>query len=90
MAKKRTTGGDQSIIRAAIIEDQGTGVLPAMSPDTFDDFVSWLYERVDLRSFQQSRSDVKAKYYRQFIAYTAKNNPKRLQLLLFSNQQKVK
>lgn len=58
---------DKSIITEQIKECQTEGVLPNMPPDLFDDFITWLYERVDIYSFQQSKIDYKIRMYRQFI-----------------------
>ena len=45
----------------------GVDYLPYMNPDMIDDFITWLYERVDLRSFAQSDIGVKYRYRRQFL-----------------------
>ena len=58
---------DKSILTANIKECQTEGILPQMPPDLFDDFITWLYERVDLFSFQQSKIEYKMKMYRQFV-----------------------
>lgn len=78
----KSTNPETGQARQVIVEDIRAGAFPAMNPDIFEDFVTWLYERVDLRSFAQSRADVRLSYYRKFILSTAKENPKRLQLIL--------
>ncbi len=58
---------DKSIITSDIKDCQAQGVLPQMPPDLFDDFITYLYERVDLLSFQRSKFDYKMRMYKQFI-----------------------
>jgi hypothetical protein len=58
---------DKSDIRKILKLEAENSVLPALSPDFLDDFISYLYKAVDLRSFAQSRPEVKAVYLKRFI-----------------------
>ena len=59
---------DKAKIKELLKGDQvGVDYLPYMNPDLIDDFVTWLYERVDLRSFAKSDIQVKYRYRRQFL-----------------------
>ena len=58
---------DKSILKKEYKKAFEAGVLPEMNPDIFDEFVTYLYERVDLRSFERSDFHVKIRYYKQFM-----------------------
>jgi len=55
------------IIRDQVTTGQDENALPYMNPDQIDNFVTYLYDRVDLRSFERSEPMVKMKYYRDFM-----------------------
>lgn len=59
-------------------------LLPPMNPDLFDDFVTYLYKAVDLRSFAQSRPEVKLQYFKRFINSLP---PKKQGKILFQTNQ---
>lgn len=46
--------------------DKNSPPLPYMSPDLLDDFITWLYERVDLLSFKRSSAVYKYRMYKQW------------------------
>lgn len=74
---------DKSLLTTDIKNCQAEGALPQMPPDLFDDFITYLYERVDLFSFQRSKIEYKMKMYRQFIK---QQPPHKLQYVLtFTN-----
>jgi hypothetical protein len=52
--------------KAQEAESAITGALPNMNPDVLDMFVTWLYDRVDLRSFHRSDNMYKIKKYKEF------------------------
>lgn len=58
---------DKSVITENIVMLSGGGALPPMSPDLIDDFVTYLYRRVDLYSFERSAIDTKLRYFRAFL-----------------------
>lgn len=77
---------DKSILISNIKEGQDSGFLPQMPPDLFDDFITWLYERVDLYSFQQSKIEYKMRLYRQFVK---SQPPSKLQYVMtFTNYER--
>lgn len=69
----------------AVKEMQGEKALPPMTPDTFDDFVTFLHKRVDLRSFDRSKIEYKIKLFRDFI-HSLPN--KEIKKLIFSKDKK--
>lgn len=86
MAKKNLATPEKDFLLETIKELQGEKALPPMTPDTIDDFVTWLYDRVDLRSFERSKYDYKIKMFRQFI-HSLSN--KQIQRLITSREKKV-
>lgn len=76
---------DKSIVLDIIKSKEVGDYLPYMSPDIIDDFVTWLYERVDIRSFERSDLAYKLKMFKQFQR-TLK--PEKLQLSLNLNPKK--
>jgi len=76
---------DKSIVLDIIKSKEVGPFLPYMSPDVIDDFVTWLYERVDLRSFERSDLAYKLKMFNQFKRSLP---PQKLQLSLNLNPKK--
>lgn len=70
---------DKSIVLDIIKSKEVGDFLPHMSPDVIDDFVTWLYERVDIRSFERSDLAYKLKMFKQFQRSLS---PEKLQLSL--------
>jgi len=45
-----------------------------LSPDTIDDFITWLYQRVDLPSFIRSTPQYKFNQFKNFVIDQIPNN----------------
>jgi len=77
---------DKSEIRKILVSEAENSALPPMSPDFIDDFITWLYKAVDLRSFANSRPEVKRQYLKRFLVSLP---AKKRENFLLSNQQKI-
>ncbi len=77
---------DKAQIRKILESEAENSALPCMSPDFIDDFITWLYKAVDLRSFAQSRPEVKRHYLKRFVVSLP---VKKREKFILSNQYKI-